>query len=284
MAGMDWFRWHHGSVNDPKFQLVAKRSGASPAEVIAVWACLLEAASMADARGTAGEPDYEALELTLGLADGLMPKIVEAMRARHLVDGDDYHINAWEKRQPKREREDNTATERKQRQRDKGMDGGAPAVTPSHATSHQETPRGEERREEEKTSTSVDVAPTLAGEACKAMKAKGLADVIRSHPKLIALLEAGIKVDELAGAAEDAVKKKKPFAYALATAEGRRRDSVVEALPSAEKAVDPDSQPAVEAEGVRLGIGKWSQLEHWHVYLARVRAAQRSQPPSPGVH
>jgi hypothetical protein len=279
MAGMDWFRWHHGSVNDPKFQLVAKRSGASPAEVIAVWACLLEAASMAEERGMVGEPDWEAMELALGLADGLMPKIVEAMRARSLLTGEERRVTAWEKRQPKRERDDDNSTARvvalRQRKRHE---------TPSNANDNQETPRGEERREEEKTSTSVDVAPTLAGEACKAMKAKGLADVSPSHPKLIALLEAGIKVDELAGAAEDAVKKKKPFAYALATAEGRRRDSVVEALPSAEKAVDPDSQPAVEAEGVRLGIGKWSQLEHWHVYLARVRAAQRSQPPSPGVH
>jgi hypothetical protein len=52
MAGMDWFRWHHGSVNDPKFQLVAKRAGASVAEVVAVWACLLEAASSADERPT----------------------------------------------------------------------------------------------------------------------------------------------------------------------------------------------------------------------------------------
>ncbi len=23
-GGIDWFRWHHGSVTDPKFQLIAK--------------------------------------------------------------------------------------------------------------------------------------------------------------------------------------------------------------------------------------------------------------------
>jgi hypothetical protein len=156
-GGMDWFRWHHGSVTDPKFALVAKRSGASTAEVIAVWACLLEAASMAEVRGTAGELDCEALELTLGLADGLMFKIVEAMRARALLDGDSCHIKAWEKRQPKRERDDNTAAERKQRQRDKETAGVTAAVTPSHATSHQDQPRGEEKRGEVNTGAIAPV-------------------------------------------------------------------------------------------------------------------------------
>lgn len=281
MAGMDWFRWHHGSVTDPKFQLVARKSGASLPDVLAVWAYVLETASQAEERGTFGEIDAEALDCLFNFpgTETRTDDILKAMEARGLILGG--QVVAWSKRQPKREREDNTAAERKQRQRDKDSDGGAPGVTPSHATSHQEKPRGEERREEEKTSTSVDVAPTLAGDACKAMKAKGLQGVNPSHPKLVALLEAGMTVDELAGAAEDAVTKKKPFAYALATAEGRRRDSVVEALPSADKPLDPDSQQAIEAEGVRLGLGKWSQMEAWHLYKARVRTAQG---PSQGMH
>lgn len=285
MAGMDWFRWHHGSVTDPKFQLVARKSGASLPDVLAVWAYVLETASQAEERGVFGEIDAEALDCLFNFpsTETRTADILQAMKERGLID--DFHIVAWHKRQPKREREDGTAAERKQRQRDKEASGVTDDVTPSHATSHQKKPRGEERREEEITPTSVGVAPTLAGEACKAMKAKGLQGVNPSHPKLKALLDAGITVDELAGAAEDAVAKKKPFAYALATAEGRRRDSVVEALPSAEKQIDPDSQPAVEAEGLRLGLGKWSQTEHWHVYKSRVRAAQRSEQDAPaGVH
>lgn len=280
MAGMDWFRWHHGSVTDPKFQLVARKSGASLPDVLAVWAYVLETASQAEERGTFGEIDAEALDCLFNFpgTETRTADILTAMEARGLIESG--RVVAWSKRQPKREREDEGATDRKRKQRS-AESGVTPDVTPSHATSHQEKPRGEESREEEKTSTSVDVAPTLAGEACKAMKSKGLQGVSPSHPRLLALLEAGITVDELAGAAEDAVTKKKPFAYALATAEGRRRDSVVEALPSAEKPVDPDSQPAVEAEGVRLGLGKWSQMEPWHVYKARVRGAQ---PPSTGVH
>lgn len=76
------------------------------------------------------------------------------------------------------------------------------------------------------------VAHATAGEACKAMKAAGMAQVNPSHPKLTALLEAGITVDELIEAASHAVENGKPFAYALATAEGRRRDAATAPLPA----------------------------------------------------
>ena len=84
MAGMDWFRWHHGSVTDPKFQLVAKKAGASVAEVLAVWACLLEAASQAENRGNPGGIDHEAMDCALGLADGKTMTIHQEMKTRGL--------------------------------------------------------------------------------------------------------------------------------------------------------------------------------------------------------
>ena len=83
------------------------------------------------------------------------------------------------------------------------------------------------------TPSNEGVARTLQGEACMAMKAAGMAGVNPSHPKLTALLEAGITVPELVAAAADAVAKGKPFAYALASAEGRRRDAATAPLPSA---------------------------------------------------
>ena len=63
------------------------------------------------------------------------------------------------------------------------------------------------------------------GEACKAMRAAGLSETNPGHPKLLALLAAGITLDELTDAARTAAEQSKPFAYALATAEGRRRDA-----------------------------------------------------------
>ncbi len=74
-------------------------------------------------------------------------------------------------------------------------------------------------------------ARTPGADAAIRMKAAGLQAVNPSHPKLIALLDAGITVDELAQAAGEAVAKGKNFAYALATAEGRRRDAAVAPLP-----------------------------------------------------
>lgn len=90
-------------------------------------------------------------------------------------------------------------------------------------------------------------APATPGEACKAMKSAGLQGVNPSHPKLLALLEAGITAPELADAADHAVQNQKPFAYALATAEGRRRDSVTAALPAA-----GNKQEALEASNAAI--------------------------------
>jgi hypothetical protein len=149
-GGIDWFRWHHGTVTDQKFPLIAKRSGASVAEVIAVWACLLEAASMNEkCRGLLEAPDFEAMDCALGMPDGRAQAIFDAMQARDIVD-QHLHVSAWNKRQPKREREDDSSTDRvrafRERQRHE---------TPSAATERTETPREEKSREEEKTSPSL---------------------------------------------------------------------------------------------------------------------------------
>ena len=156
-GGIDWFRWHHGSVTDPKFQLVARKAGVGLPDVIAVWAFVLEKASASEERGSFGDLDHEAIDCLFGMDDGKTLAILEQMEVRGLVA--DGCICAWDKRQPKREREDDTAAERKrrQRERDANQSHDTPSsadqshVTPCHTTSHQKTPRGEERREEEIT-------------------------------------------------------------------------------------------------------------------------------------
>lgn len=144
---MDWFRWHHGSVNDPKFQLVAKKAGCSVAEVIAVWASLLEAASMAEVRGNPGKPDFEAIECALGLEDGKASLIYAAMETRGLIE--EGCIAAWEKRQVKRERDDNSV-DRVAAHRKRQVTPEESHVTPCNASVSQETPRLDKRREEVK--------------------------------------------------------------------------------------------------------------------------------------
>lgn len=151
-GGIDWFRWYHGSVNDQKFGLIAKKAGASVAEVIATWACLLELASAAEDRGNPGLPDFEAMDFALGMDDGKARRIYERMRERSLLDAETGRVSAWEKRQPKRERTDDNSAERVRafRERQRQPEPCNAKVTPCNATEHQETPRGEESREEKK--------------------------------------------------------------------------------------------------------------------------------------
>lgn len=160
-GGIDWFRWHHGSVTDPKFQLVAKQAGASVAEVIAVWASLLEASSAAQERGNPGAPDYEALDCALGLRDGLSKEIHTRMAGRGLV-GEDGRITAWDKRQPKRE--DDSAADRKRKQREfESVQLRDDLLPPQRPDASRDVTQGhdrEEKRREEKRNTSpTDLSP-----------------------------------------------------------------------------------------------------------------------------
>lgn len=121
--------------------------------------------------------------------------------------------------------------------------------------------------------------PARALVAAQAMQGTGLTGVSATHPRLTALLDAGITVDELADAARVAVRGGRGFPWALARAEGQRRDAAaVGALPAAAPAVDPDSRTAIEADGERFGIGRWEQVDAagravpWAAYAAQVKA------------
>lgn len=136
---MDWLRWWHGTVTDPKFQRVARMAGASTGEVIAVWACLLERASSvtagdapvtsrgdAETRGSVAGFDCDDHDVLLGFEDGTTAKILAALEDRGLLmEG---RIARWEERQPVRVDSSKERTrawrERKKAQQD------APAVTP----------------------------------------------------------------------------------------------------------------------------------------------------------
>lgn len=128
------------------------------------------------------------------------------------------------------------------------------------------------------------VGPARAVEAALAMQGTGLGDVSASHPRLVALVDAGITVDELRDAAKAAVDGGKGFPWALARAEGQRRDAAqVGALPAAAQAVDPDSRASIEADGVRFGFGRWESVDaagntvHWPQYAARVKARRQAE-------
>jgi len=150
---MDWFRWYHESCTDPKFRVVAKKAakdveGIRVSDVLAVWAMMLERASSCEPRGSFAGFDSEAADAAFDLPEGGAAAILRALAAKDLTKGD--RIANWDKRQPKREREDNSATrvkafrERKKQENKMSCDN----VTPCNATQRQETPRLDKRREE----------------------------------------------------------------------------------------------------------------------------------------
>jgi hypothetical protein len=150
---MDWLRWYHGSCTDPKFRVVAKKAarevdGIRVSDVLAVWAMILERASESDPRGSFSGFDCEGADVTLDMPDGSACAIRAALEAKGLVEGD--MVVNWSKRQPKREREDNSTSrvrdyrERKKQESNTTCDNG----TPCNATQRQETPRLDKSREE----------------------------------------------------------------------------------------------------------------------------------------
>lgn len=157
-GGMDWLRWHHGTVTDPRFGLVARKSGASLPDVIAVWAYLLEKASAFTERGNFGEIDAEALDCLFNFPSNetRTKDIISALIDRSMITNG--RISAWEVQQTKRERDDNTAAERKRKQRELEEIKAKEVqmshhVTPCHDEKHDVTPRREEKREEENIKT-----------------------------------------------------------------------------------------------------------------------------------
>lgn len=294
-GGIDWFRWHHGSVTDPKFQLVARKSRQGLGNVIAVWAYLLEAASASTERGHFGPIDCEAVDCMLGMEDGATAAILEAMECRALVG--DGLVLSWEKRQPKREREDDTSTERVRAFREKQRQ-----ETPRNAKKRLEESREEERREEEKqrlerAKEADDLKqreaaeaqralleaqghkPTPAGAICKAMKAAGLQAVNPGDPRLLAMIAQGATTEEFVGAATDAVSKQKGFAWALSALAGKRTDAqALKLAPPADggPTVWHETQGGVDAMASRLGLPKWDGCVPWKGYRATILKAAES--------
>jgi len=163
----------------------------------------------------------------------------------------------------------------------------APVPSPQAPdTRPKETARAVSARDPDEPEDPGKPPTTRAGDACKRMKAAGLSEVNPGHPRLLALLAAGITDAELEAAAGDAVKRGKGFAYALAAVEGQRREAAaMEALPDAPAAqVTHWSETAggVKAMGVSLGL-TYTGLEQFSVYRAKVIEAKRNADEAMGV-
>jgi len=142
---MPWFRLFNEMPNDPKWRVIARKSGRTIAEVQAVYLQLLSSASANADRGTASissEDIAAALDIEIENVDSIR----EAMQGR-VLEGDE--VTGWRKRNPAREDDsaERTREYRKRKQYVTQCDAEQKHVTQCDA-------RGEERREELSTSPS----------------------------------------------------------------------------------------------------------------------------------
>lgn len=93
---MQWLRLYHDTPNDPKWRLVAVRSGQPVGHVLAVWMTMLTGASEAEQRGTLEGWDDEIAAAVLGYAPAVVTAIRTAMQGL-VLDG--FRLTGWDKRQ-----------------------------------------------------------------------------------------------------------------------------------------------------------------------------------------
>lgn len=157
MAAEHWLRWHHGTVTDPKWRVVALRcvTNVTVGHVVAVWAAMVENASLASPRGRLSGWNDEDVAAGLGFTTEQVEGIRQAMEGKTLRGPD---LISWEKRQPKRE---DSSAQRVREYRDRKQPSSAD-VTQCNAEKRDVTLETETETEV-KASASTDVeAPTRA--------------------------------------------------------------------------------------------------------------------------
>lgn len=109
---MNWLKWHCGTVADPKFISLAKKTGQPKHAIIAVWAMLLETAGNAVKRGDVSSVDVDDFSACLDIEANIVQSIIDAMEQKGMIVAG--QLAAWEKRQITA-----TSTERVRKFRDK---------------------------------------------------------------------------------------------------------------------------------------------------------------------
>lgn len=158
-----WFRSWHGAPTDPKWMVIARRAGVKPGMVSAVFWALMDYASQNDTRGNVNGFDVETYALWAGWGENEVAEVLGAMKAKGVIT-EDGTLAAWEKRQPKRERDD-YSNERVRRYRESNAtkrqvtpsNANGDSVTPSNDMQRRETPRSDrEEIRSEKTRRETD--------------------------------------------------------------------------------------------------------------------------------
>lgn len=128
-----WLRLWHDMPTDPKFRVIAKRSGRPLSEVLAVFVLMLTNASSSVTRGTLDNWSDEDAAAAIDCDPEHVASIRTAMQGKTL-DGDE--LTGWNKRQPKR---DDDSSDRVKAFRERQRTQRNADVTPCNAAKRKET-------------------------------------------------------------------------------------------------------------------------------------------------
>lgn len=134
----DWVRLWHDMPTDPKWRVIARKAGQPLPCVISLFTLMLTTASAADDRGDISSLTNEDAAAALDMDEEDVAAIREAMQGR-VIEGN--RLSGWERRQPKRERENDHSSQRVKEHRQRAKDAVTKDETPCNATKRHETPR-----------------------------------------------------------------------------------------------------------------------------------------------
>jgi len=172
---IDWFRWHHGSISDPKFTVIARKSKQPRSLVLAVWAALLETASQADDRGSLEGVEIDTIAACLDVEEDAVSAIYQAAVDKGLIA--DGRIASWDRRQVYREDDDSKDRVRRFREKQKQSQekyqendqsiapvtqGNAPVTQGNAPVTPQITDTDTDQNREEQIRTEKSVSPAQA--------------------------------------------------------------------------------------------------------------------------
>lgn len=146
---MEWLRWYHGTVADPKWRAVAVDVGVPVAFVVAVWAAILEHASESDERGTITNLHDRVVGAALDIPAETVRAIRQSMEGLVLEDD---RLTGWDRRQP------DSSTERVRRHRKR-------KTQQAHANPADEPPANETPVKRDVTPVKRDVTQRNTGNA-----------------------------------------------------------------------------------------------------------------------
>ena len=240
-----WFRMYSEFATDPKVQMMSE-SDQRRFIMVLCMRCSNDDVTLHD--------EEVAFQLRISNEQWAATKAV--FIAKNLLN-EDNTPTAWDKRQFVSD----SSAERVAKHRAKKKQACNVTETPPEADTDTDTEADTEVNQQ-RASTEF-AGGTQAGMVCARLKAEcRIPGVNPQHPKLIALLDAGLTPDEFVSAGMDA--NGKGFGWVLATAEGRRRDAAaISSLPNA--------RASPSRRGARQTTGRQAAIDNYAAEAAAAR-------------